>query len=758
MTSYSRLVALGILAPALLWAKPDTGESAHYRTVRERVGEGGQVFVYVDIDGYFTQLGRELTTDVAAAAGDEPALALWKQDYAALAAQLGLAQVKAVGLSARQLGPDRFANKIYLHIPEGRQGLLRVFGGAAHPFASAKLAPADTDLFIESEFDLAALYATAHDLLQRFDPELAAQFPGAALVDPAKPEGAALAAFLKAQGRLTAIVRLAGDTPLAPDSAFKHDILLSLDVCGPQLLALLRAQHPELKESKTADGRTLYTTAASPDAPFQPVVTVDGSAIYIATGAAFLQECLDRKTGLPQAPAFTQALAATTQQGNSIAYASPRLFAVLSDLIGSLPQMPGADSSFKAIVQSLHTRLANMKAPAVSVVSNLPDGVLLHSVGPTSLRESLPLLGLATPDLAGNILRVALPSLVTDRRQAAAVARQGDAIRANLAKISAAAQARFAAEPELEEIGFADLLEKAPELAQLTPVADEEYTGVTIRRDRDSIELSAPNGASATYNRPLTDTERERIQQNLARFDEAAAFYFGAHPDETSMPASEAYGTGSPLTETPDSVVGESYDLGIGREDESLSITTPGGTTVTHRRVPGLRWTVLKRRAQQTEAVRRNLATFHAAATEYLAAHPDESYVCGYELFGEDRDRPELPAVAGESYSSVRLNRGSAVVSFEAPGIGAVVFEAELPAEQAAAIRENLRKLAQTAAGYFAKNPGETLVVGGELFAAGAEKPTAVAGEDYETLVVERGATSLTIALPDGRKVTADKL
>jgi hypothetical protein len=310
MTSYSRLVALGILFPALLWAKPETGESAHYRTVRDRVGEGGQVFVYVDVDGYFTQLGRDLSADIAAAAGDEPTLAVWKQDYAALAAELGLAQLKAVGLGSRQIGPNRFANSIYLHIPEGRRGLLRVFGGEAHAFTTAKLAPADTDLFVESELDIAALYTTAHQLLQRFDPEMAAQFPGAELVDPDKPEGAALAAFLKAKGRLTAVVRLNGTTAFGPGFEFKHDILLALDVCGPQLLGLLRAQYPDLKETKTADGRTIYAYGAEEGAPLRPVVAAEGSSLYFATSAAFLQECLARKEGLPQAPAYKAALAA----------------------------------------------------------------------------------------------------------------------------------------------------------------------------------------------------------------------------------------------------------------------------------------------------------------------------------------------------------------------------------------------------------------------------------------------------------------
>lgn len=756
MISRSRFLALGALLPALLLAKPEPGDSAHYRTVRDRVGDGGQVFVYVDIDGYFTRLGRDLTTDIAAIAGDEPGLAVWKQDYAALAAELGLAQLKAVGLSSRQLGPNRYANRIYLHIPEGRQGVLRVFGGKAHPFATAKLAPADTDLFVESEFDLAALHGAAHQLLRHFDPGLATKLFGPELFDSAQPAGAALATFLKAQARLTAIVRLNGDTALSPEFEFKHDILLALDVGGPQLLAFLRAEHEGLVELKTEGGRTFYSFGAADGLPLHPVCAVDGASFYFATSEAFLRECLDRKNGLPQAAAFKEALAATATEGNSITYASPRFFASLHSLLASVPMMPHADATFESVLQGLLGRLENVDAPAVSVTSNLPEGVLVQAVGPVSLRESLPLLGLATPDLAGSILRVALPQQVRERKLAAVHAREADSIRDHLAQISAAAQAYFAANPDAEEVGFPDLLESAPELAQLAPVAGEDYSGVTVRRNRDSLELYAPDGASATYGRPLTDEERGRIEHNLSLYDEAAVLYFAAHPEETSMSYYAATEAGGALTGTPDAVVGEEYGFSVERDATTIEVTTPGGTTVSYRRVPGLRWTVLKRQAQQAVAIRENLATFHAVAAEYLAAHPDESYVSGYELFGEDRDRPALPAVAGEDYSGVRLTRGSATVALQVAGIGMVVYGPELPAAQAEQIRANLRALAQAASAYFAQNPGERFVVGGELYAAGTAQPDPVAGEDYAALVLERGAGSLKLTLRDGREVAVE--
>ena len=421
----------------------------------------------------------------------------------------------------------------------------------------------------------------------------------------------------------------------------------------------------------------------------------------------------------------------------------------------SLPPLPGYDRKFAVALASLGKRFAKIDAPAVSVTSNLPEGVLVQSVGPQSLRELLPVLGLATPDLAGNILRVSLPAYVAGLQWQASINREEAAIRDNLAKVSAAATAYFAAHADADEVAFAQLSETAPELAQLAPVAGEEYSAITVQRDRDSIDLTAPNGANAIYGRPLTADERKRIEANLALYDEAAVLHFSAHPEANRMSSYEATEAGGSLTSTPEPVIGEQYDdFSIERTATEISVRTPGGNTVTYQRVPGIRWTLLKRRVQQAAAIRGNLATFYAAASAYLAAHPDESYVSGYELFGEECERPELPAVAGENYRSVRLNRNSAVVSIEAPGVGPVVYEAELPAAQADVIQANLRKLAKAAASYFKKHRDEKLVVAGELFAAGTEKPVAVAGEDYETLVIENEAASLMIALPTGQKIT----
>lgn len=80
-----------------------------------------------------------------------------------------------------------------------------------------------------------------------------------------------------------------------------------------------------------------------------------------------------------------------------------------------------------------------------------------------------------------------------------------------------------------------------------------------------------------------------------------------------------------------------------------------------------------------------------------------------------------------------------------------VTQETALPA-----IRDNLRRIAEAAASYFAVTPSaedvsfETLA---QRTAGGLSLPR-VAGEDYTTVVVRRDAATVKVSLPDGRDVS----
>ena len=108
---------------------------------------GGSVAETADVER-LEALAKRLSEAIAAAAGDEPDAQRFKQDYAALAAELGLTDVKAVGMSSAARPEGGFHNRIFYLLPEPRRGAFAALGGPARPFATARLAPADTDLFV----------------------------------------------------------------------------------------------------------------------------------------------------------------------------------------------------------------------------------------------------------------------------------------------------------------------------------------------------------------------------------------------------------------------------------------------------------------------------------------------------------------------------------------------------------------------------------------------------------------------------------
>ena len=107
--------------------------SRHFAAVNKHLELGGELYGYVDIDGDVADLGREISKTVGRFVGmnpvlaENPALAMAQQDYAALFGSLGLADVKAIGLSSVST-PVGYRNNVFLYTPEGRQGLLAMVG------------------------------------------------------------------------------------------------------------------------------------------------------------------------------------------------------------------------------------------------------------------------------------------------------------------------------------------------------------------------------------------------------------------------------------------------------------------------------------------------------------------------------------------------------------------------------------------------------------------------------------------------------
>ena len=782
------LAFAGASSPALAQqSAPGARPSPHFEAVRQRLQLGGPLFVYVDIDGDVERIGRDVSASVAVTVGDAPAGAKLKQDYAAILAQLGLTQVKAIGMSSAARADGSFDNRTFLFVPEPRSGLLAAFGGPARPFASARLAPADTDLFVETEFDLPALLAVFAAVAKRFgvdDPmaEILNAARDQAPVDPVQLAAAARMAelFAALKGRATLALGFAPDAAIDPDAPEASALALAL---GAKLL--LRVEGIGGKLAAILDGLDeLTATAAGPrrvyqtkePLPFlgdnQPVIAIEGETVTLASSRAHLDASLARTDGLDRAPDFRAGLEATGPEGNGLTYATPRFLRFVHDGIAAAAASNGPrDDAGAALVQVILGQFPAGDRPFIAVTANLPDGILFRSLGGAPNKSGLLALGIYNPETIGTIVRVAAPALA--RALIAEPAEQGrvaagdapksareQAVEANLKRIAEVADRWFAANPNEDEVAFEQLVGLDPSLAAITPVAGEDYDDVTVSKAAGVVEIQLPSGMVVAYAPPLTDTDREAVKQNLAALDEAAAWYLAMRPDEPFMAGEEAVAEGSPLKALPAAVRGEDYGrVHVSRNRDQISVRV-GSETITVQRDPALAQKYEEEAAKRAALVEENLARIYAAARQAFAKDKDALVVRGRALIGTGKPIPKIERAAGENYDNVIAWRNYASISVEVPGRGRVSYRPDIEGPALETIAGNLRTIGRAASGWFAKNPNDRFVVSGELM--GANRPIAKPiqgqfGEDYTDIVMSRDFDEVRVKLPSGQTVTVER-
>ena len=600
LKSYALRPALAaLILIAMATAGPAGGQQARpvssLEAVRARIDLGGSFFVFIDYEDQIARLGRDLTAAIADAVGDDPDLAILRQDYAAILEEIGLSGVKAVGMSSTRAGSARYLNRSFVHAPEPRRGLLAALGGPARPFATTRLAPPDTDFFLETEIDIPALVRAGTAIARRFDPEAGLDKAGDVLAGRAGPEAAeALTLAAALRGRITLALRL-GVTP-TPHAQILEDwglellrnggFLLRVEGLGQQLAPLLR-DFPLLVPASVA-GRPAFRTAEAiqPFGDNQPVIVIDGDALVVGSSATFVAQSLARASGLGEAPGFAQTLAEVgLAEGNTLIYTSARLFRVVRELLGAAVQVAGDHIPNREALPLIEAMIAQLPAPetaTITVSANLPDGILTQSIEAMSSRGALMALGLYNPELIAPLVPSVVPAAIRAEADRRGELRAAEIAEANLKLIGEAALAWFDANPGAAQVGYAELERQLG--GRLGRVRDIDFTDFLLERGFGKIELELPNGDLVVWYAPMGERERERIRANLRQFDRAAAWYFRANPGEVVMLGAEALEDGSPMTALPAPVRGERYeDLRIRRTDSEIAIEAAGETIAVAR-------------------------------------------------------------------------------------------------------------------------------------------------------------------------------
>jgi type IV pilus assembly protein PilA len=452
--------------------------SRHFEAVNRHLELGGTLYLYADIDGDAFKLARAVRSLADNIAATQPLAAPYlDQDYQKIFAELGLADIKALGLSSVPASSGGFRNRVFFYTPEGRHGLLAGFGGPPAPVRFAKLAPADVDLFSESEFDLPAVYATVKALVARVAGEGMANLMETRLKEAGNPAGLSVLDVIKSfKGRSAMMLRLdpeqnitlPGATPVTIPA---FSLLLRIDGAGGPLEGAL-ARLPVLEKSQEG-ALNLYTLKAPLPVPsLHPVVGVEGTTLYLATSREFLLECYRRQTGLDQNPGFKQALASLGPDGNGVGYLSPRLFNRLRQLDDLNPNMaPDA----KRILKMIIAQLPMVERPLVTVRTNLPDGILIRSHWNRSLKQDLVMVSVYNPVTVGVLAAMAIPAFQKVRQTS-----QDKAILNNLRMLNSAAE-QYYLEHRVNTATYGDLVGPDKYIRTLQPVAGEDYRTLQFR-------------------------------------------------------------------------------------------------------------------------------------------------------------------------------------------------------------------------------------------------------------------------------------
>ena len=469
--------------------------SKHFAAVSKQLELGGTLYGYVDIDGDIDRLAAILRGVADNVAAQQPQAAVLQQDFGKIFAELGFTDVKAIGLSSVPDTTGGFRNRCFLYTPAGRHGLLAGLGGPAAPFKNLQLAPADVDVFCESEVDLPAVYAALRTVVAQVGGETVANLAEAQLKSAGKQAGVSAYDLIQRwKGRTTGVLRFEGDGSILipakqPMRIPAFSLLLRFDGIAPSLKPLLDGV-PVFEHSE-ANGVSLYALKAQvPVDGWSPLIAIEGDALYIATSRAFFDDCRGSGPRLANSPEFAATLERLGREGNGLTYASPHCFTRLRQL----PELNrGATPELLRTLSIVANNLPQPTRPLLSVRTNLPDGILFRSFWHSSLKENVAMVAVYNPVTIGMISAMAIPAFQKVRASS-----QEKTIQNNLRQLAAAAEQHYL-ETDATNATYDDLVGPNRYIRELKPVAGENYRSIIFRKG-SPVRLRMPDGRSFEAN------------------------------------------------------------------------------------------------------------------------------------------------------------------------------------------------------------------------------------------------------------------
>ncbi len=494
---------------------PAAGLSPATKAISSHLEFGGEFYVVMDTQGDIQKVG-DMMADFLGYAMQEygrvssaPLPANF--DYRGFLKKLGLYDLGGLGMSSWKGTDGLHHNRSFIYTPNGRTGLLKLFGDKPGPFITPNLAPADADLVGEVTLNLKTLeeqiVSYAQDIggpatVQEVTDALKMSVPGTTLT------GQSLVDRLNT--RYTFILR--ADTKQVFDIGAGRkmpmtDFLIAIDGFADVLDQLI----PLIKDNPMAtvtdkNGLKMVTIQFPIPAPFssyKPVILADSKTkrLYLASRESFVNETVNGQGArLATSEDFKLAIAGMPTEGNSLGYLSKKGAGVIAEYyqkqaMSNLPATLRDDYFDYFGVDKIPHGIA-------SVYTNLPDGMLTQNVSSKSINQTL----MAVPVIALLAMTAGAQSAIAAQSQVALGAVAGApaspvdrAIRNNLRQISNAAQ-QYMLDKGVTEVRFQDLISgPTPYLRSVTSAAGENYNNLIIRQTSTRISVTKADGTVVSF-------------------------------------------------------------------------------------------------------------------------------------------------------------------------------------------------------------------------------------------------------------------
>ncbi len=482
--------------PVAIDVVKESERSRSFLAVSKQLELGGPLYGYMDVDGDVKKLAGGLQGVLTQVGKAQPNVAPFaKQDYAALAAILGLTDVKALGVSSVPDEAGFFRNRMFLYTGGERHGLLAGLGGKPGPFTHLNLAPADTAFYGESEMDLPVIYRSIKEVIAKVAGEPAGtQFEAALKKAGDAATLSVLDLIYGLKGRSAIVLRVdatktqrwPGPPPGVTLPAI--ELLICVDGIAPVVESAL-AKAPMLRRTDAGTQHVYESTQPLPIAGLQPVLVADGTTLYVATSRTFLDECRTQKAGLAQSAEFQRALDHVGHEGNGLSYVSPRLFEQLRRIE---PLNPALAPQTKTTIQFMLSRVPSPTQPLVAIRTNLPDGVLVRSYLNRSMKQDVAMISVYNPVTVGLMAAMAIPAFQKVRQ-----ASQEKAVLNNLRQLAAAADQHYL-EHGVTTATYNDLVGPGHYIKVINSVAGENYRTLRFRQGQ-TLRVQLPGGRTVEY-------------------------------------------------------------------------------------------------------------------------------------------------------------------------------------------------------------------------------------------------------------------